>query len=321
MKNENLLSAWKNGSTKETILKFVDQVSRKGSKSYVPPEDRIAVFDNDGTLWAEKPMPIQADFLMREIRKQVERDPSLRTQQPWKAVYEKDLKWLSDVTTQHYRGDDHPLKILARGLLRAYEGVTIEEFETRAQRFLRVELHPTLHVPYEECAYSPMVELLKFLKENGFSNYIASGGGRDFMRAVSEKIYEIPCDRVIGSSVALEYRDTGDFAEIIHTPKLDLFDDGEAKPVRIWSRIGRRPILAAGNSNGDVPMLRFCQHPDRPSLSLLIDHDDDQREFLYREGAEAALREARFFGWTVVSVQNDWDVVFAQEPNMEVKYG
>jgi hypothetical protein len=156
-----------------------------------------------------------------------------------------------------------------------------------------------------------MVELLDYLSAHGFTNYIASGGGRDFMRTISQEVYNVPPDRVIGSSVALEYRDDGEIAQVVHTAQPDILDDGPAKPVRIWSRVGRRPILAVGNSNGDVPMLRFASHPARPSLSLLVLHDDPDREFDYAAGSEEALNQAEKRDWTVVSVKNDWATVFA----------
>jgi hypothetical protein len=229
---------------------------------------------------------------------------------PWKAVVEKDFGWLGDVMTKHYRGDDSDLHVLATGLLRAYEGRTIEEFEAISKEFMRSASHQTLGRPYLACAYLPMVELLAHLAANGFTSYIASGGGRDFMRAISQEVYRIPPDRVIGSTVALEYRDAGDVAQIVRTAKLDLFDDGPAKPVRIWSRVGRRPILAAGNANGDIPMLRFATHPSRPSLSLVVLHDDSEREFAYEEGAEAALERAAEVGWVLVSMKDDWATTF-----------
>jgi haloacid dehalogenase-like hydrolase len=226
-------------------------------------------------------------------------------------VVEKDYQWLGAVITKHYQGDDSDLQLMAGGLLKAYEGATIEEFEATAATFLRSAQHPLLKRPYLECIYQPMIELLHYLEVNGFTNYIASGGGRDFMRPITQDLYGIPPERVIGSTVALEYRDDGNVANIIHKAELDIFDDGPAKPVQIWSRVGRRPIFAAGNSNGDIAMLHFCHHLSRPSLSLLLDHDDEKREFAYQAGAEESLERARKHGWTVASIKNDWQTVFA----------
>jgi phosphoglycolate phosphatase-like HAD superfamily hydrolase len=309
------LPSWHDGPTKQAILAFVTRVTTEGGPDYVAPEERVAVFDNDGTLWCEKPLPIQADFLLRRVGEMVKADPSLRDKQPWKAVAEGDHAWLGGAINKHYAGDDSDLNEMAGGLLQAYEGATIEEFEQTAGDFLRTARHPQLGRPYLACGYQPMIELLQLLEANGFTNYIASGGGRDFMRPVTEGLYNVPPERVIGSSVALEYQDGDDFATIVHKPELDIFDDGPAKPVRIWSRTGRRPILAGGNSNGDIAMLRFASHPSRPSLCLLLDHDDEQREYDYQAGAEASLERAAKEDWTVISIKNDWATVFSAAPN------
>ncbi|MGD9892007.1 MAG: HAD family hydrolase [Dehalococcoidia bacterium] len=304
------LASWNDGRAKEAILRFVAQVTDASSATFVPPEARVAVFDNDGTLWCEKPLPIQADFMLRRVGEMAEQDPSLRARQPWKAVAEKDHAWLSGAITKHYRGDDSDLHEMAAGLLQTHEGITVDEFATAASSFLRSAQHPTLGRPYLACAFKPMVELLRYLETAGFTNYIASGGGRDFMRPITQEVYGIPFDRVIGSSVALEYREDGDTAHLVRKPELDIFDDGPAKPIRIWSRIGRRPILAAGNSNGDIQMLTFAAHPSRPSLSLLLNHDDGQREFDYQAGAEKSIAAAAQRGWTVISVKDDFGTVF-----------
>jgi phosphoserine phosphatase len=299
------LASWNDTATRHALVDFVEAAARD-----LPEEERVAVFDNDGTLWCEQPLPIQADFLFGRLAEMAEADPSLAARMPWKAVVEKDYAWLGGVLTKHYAGDDGDLQVLAVGLLQAYEGNTVEEFDAVASEFMRTQRHPTLDRPYLACAYLPMVELLDHLAANGFTSYIASGGGRDFMRTISQEVYGIPPDRVIGSSVALEYRDGVEASQIVHTAKPDVLDDGPAKPVRIWSRVGRRPVLAAGNSNGDIPMLRFAAHPSRPSLSLLVRHDDAEREFAYDAGAEQALERAASDGWTVVSVKDDWSTVF-----------
>jgi phosphoserine phosphatase len=212
--------------------------------------------------------------------------------------------------SERYEGDDTNVRILLGGVIAAHAGISVEEFEEQAGSFLRTAQHPTLGRGYLECAYKPMRELLDYLEAHGFSNYIASGGGRDFMRPISEPVYGIPRDRVIGSSTALEYAGDGNGGTLVRKPEADVLDDGPEKPVRIWSRVGRRPLLAAGNSNGDIPMLEFTQHPDKPFLRLLILHDDAEREFDYTSGAEQALEDAESGGWTVVSVQDDWATVF-----------
>jgi phosphoserine phosphatase len=300
----DVLPSWKDGPTRQAISKFVEAAARD-----VPVEERIAVFDNDGTLWVEKPLPIQADFILRRLYEMAEADPTLREKQPWKAAYERDYAWLGKVMEDHYNGDDTNVRILLGGVLVAHGGISVDQFEEQADSFLRSASHPTLGRGYLECAYAPMIELLRYLETNGFANYIASGGGRDFMRPISQEMYGIPRDRVIGSSTALEYVDDKG-GTIMRKPEADVLDDGPAKPTRIWSRVGRRPLVAAGNSNGDLPMLRFAGG-SRPALRLLVLHDDPEREFDYVAGAEKALDAAKSDGWTVVSIKNDWSTVFA----------
>jgi phosphoserine phosphatase len=304
------LSSWREGAAKAAIVDFVAAACGTDGPEPVPIEDRIAVFDNDGTLWCEKPMPIQLDFILRRLAEMAEADPQLRERQPWKAAFERDYGWLGAAITEHYAGDETKMKVMAGGILAAYDGISVEDFEALADGFLRSTPHPTLGRGYVDCAYTPMVELLAYLAANGFSNYIASGGGRDFMRPIAQDIYGIPRERVIGSSVTLAYTAGEHGGKITHTPEADYLDDGPEKPVRIWNRTGRRPLLAAGNSNGDVPMLDFTQHAERPSLRLLVLHDDDEREFAYTAGAERAIDRAGSEGWTVISVKNDWTTVF-----------
>jgi phosphoserine phosphatase len=250
------------------------------------------------------------DFILRRFAAMAEADPALRDRQPWKATVERDYAWFSTVMMEHYAGDDHNVKTLAGGVLAAYAGISVEDFESQADEFLRGARHPTLGRGYLECAYAPMVELMAFLAANGFSNYIVSGGGRDFMRPISQELYGVPRERVIGSATALAYTNDDRGGTITHTPAPDYLDDGPEKPIRIWSRTGRRPLVAAGNTNGDIPMLAFSQHEERQSLRLLVLHDDAEREFAYTAGAEQALEQAGNDRWTVVSVSNDWATVF-----------
>jgi phosphoserine phosphatase len=304
------LPGWRDGPARQAIVEFVTRVRGGDGSEPVPIEDRLAVFDNDGTLWCEKPMPIQLDFILRRLSAMAEADPALRERQPWKAAHERDYGWLSAVMEEHYAGDETKVRVLGAGILAAYDGISVEDFEARAGEFLRSAAHPTLGRGYLECTYAPMLELLAYLAANGFSNYIASGGGRDFMRPISQEVYGIPRQRVIGSSAALAYTSDERGGTITHKAEADYLDDGPQKPIRIWSRTGRRPLLAAGNSNGDVPMLQFTQHPDKPSLRLLVLHDDGEREFAYTTGAEQALDQATRDAWTVISVKNDWATVF-----------
>jgi hypothetical protein len=210
----------------------------------------------------------------------------------------------------HYAGDDRELPTLVAGIMAAHDGISVEDFEHRAETFLRTAAHPTLGRRYVDCVYRPMIELLHLLAVNGFTNYIASGGGRDFMRPVGDELYGVPRERMIGSTVSLAYTPDDQGGTITHTATPDYLDDGPQKPIRIWSRIGRRPLLAGGNSNGDGAMLDFTQHADKPFLRLLVAHDDADREFAYTAGAEKALDQAHHDDWTVVSMKNDWTQVF-----------
>jgi phosphoserine phosphatase len=215
---------------------------------------------------------------------------------------------LSKVITKHSAGDESDVKVLMGGILAAFAGVTVDDYEQAAGAFVREEIHPTLGRRFTDCAYRPMIELLRYLEANGFTTYIASGGDRDFMRPITGEIYGVPPERVIGSSNALRYDE--DAGTLAYLAQPDVFDDGPTKPVRIWSRTGRRPILAGGNSNGDVPMLKFAGRSGT-GLALLVNHDDNDREFAYTVGAERALEQAADNRWIVVSVRNDWSTVFA----------
>jgi phosphoglycolate phosphatase-like HAD superfamily hydrolase len=307
---ERALTTWADGPAKRAVVEFIATTRGERGTAPVPVEERVAVFDNDGTLWCEQPMPIQADFILRRLAEMAEADPALRDRQPWKAARGQDREWLRAVMTEHYAGDDGKVKVLLGGILSAYAGMSVEDFETLSEGFLRSARHPTLGRAYLECAYAPMVELLDLLAANGFANYIVSGGGRDFMRPVTQELYGVPRERVIGSSTALAYAGDDRGGTITHTPRPEYLDDGPEKPVRIWGRTGRRPLLAAGNTNGDVPMLDFTRHDDKPFLRLLVLHDDPEREFSYTAGSEHALERAEQHGWTVVSMKNDWTKVF-----------
>jgi phosphoserine phosphatase len=308
------LASWTDGAAKAAIVDFVEWVTASGSDDHVPPAERVAVFDNDGTLWCEKPMPIQLDFTIRRLAEQARDDPALRERQPYKAAFEQDLHWLGAAMVKHYRGDDDDLLLLKGAVERAFEAISVQDYDRRVTSFFDEAVHPTLGHPYRACGYLPMVELLGYLEANGFTNYIASGGDRDFMRPVAEQLYGIPPERVIGSALGLTYREEGDSNQLLYKAAIEFFDNGPEKPVRIWSRIGRRPLLAFGNSNGDIPMLAFAGGPDRPGLRLLLLHDDADREFDDRGGAEQALDRAAADGWTVVSIKHDWQAVFAETP-------
>ncbi|WP_460359050.1 HAD family hydrolase [Mycobacterium sp. ZZG] len=297
-----MLETWNEGPAKAAIIAFAEDAARQ-----VDPQERVAVFDNDGTLWCEKPAYIQLDFLIRRLAAQAAADPSLTARQPYRAAAEGDLAWFGDAVSRHYQGDDSDLKTLAAAILSANVSITVEDHAARVNAFFADTRHPTLDRPYTACGYAPMIELLRFLESHGFTNYIVSGGGRDYMRAVTGQMYGIPPERVIGSSVGLIYQN----GSLITTAQPEFFDDGPVKPVRIWARIGRRPIFAAGNSNGDIEMLQFTGAGAGPSMSVLVRHDDADREFDYSAGAEKALDLAGPQGWVVASMRSDWTRIFA----------
>jgi phosphoglycolate phosphatase-like HAD superfamily hydrolase len=310
MSNANL-SSWNDTPTRQAIQDFVAKVTHKDNASYVPPAERVAVFDNDGTLWCEKPVQVQVGFILQRLAEMAEKDPSLRKQQPWQAACENDLAWFSDTMTRHYHGDDSKVKVLLGGILKAFDAMSVEAFEKMAGDFLQQTQHPSLGVPYTDVTFQPMLELLRYLEAHEFTNYIVSGGGRDFMRPVTQTQYGIPPERVVGSAVRLAYQADDQGATIMRQAGLDFIDDGPAKAVHIWERIGRYPILAAGNANGDIPVLRLADANPHPSLCMLVNHDDAAREFDYTAGAEDGLKTAQDRGWVVVSVKDDFKTVFA----------
>lgn len=307
------LESWNDGETTSALVDFVARVTDRDGPDYVEPSARIAVFDNDGTLWCEKPMPIQLDFTIRRLAEMAEQEPQLRTQQPWRAAYEQDLQWLGAAMVKHYHGDDADLKLLMGAVTRAFGEISVEDYDARVAAFFSRADHPTLGRPYHGCGFAPMVELLWYLRDSEFTTYIASGGDRDFMRPVAGDLYGVPPERVIGSALGLTYREREGRSDLLYKSAMDFFDDGPEKPVRIWSRIGRRPILSVGNSNGDLPMLSFSELAGAPSLRMLILHDDADREFDYVAGAEDALEHARRNDWTVVSMKNDWAQIFTPD--------
>lgn len=300
------LESWHDTATRRAITDFVERATGSGSDA-VPPEQRVAVFDNDGTLWTEKPMPTQLHFIVLQWAAAVRADPSLGDQQPYKAAASQDFGWLGTAIDKHYAGDDSDLKTIIGALLKVTADMSVEEYEHAVSEFYREAKHLTLGRPYSSVVYQPMVELLRYLEANDFTCYIVSGGDRDFMRPMTIANYGIPPERVVGSAVGLSYTN----GDVRYSSTFSFMDDGPEKPVRIWSRIGRRPVLAVGNSNGDVPMLEYVQkHP--LSLSLLIHHDDDTErgDTPYDKGVEDALAAADGSGFTIVSVKDDWKTVF-----------
>ncbi|WP_431807061.1 HAD family hydrolase [Microbacterium paraoxydans] len=301
------LPSWRDTPIRRAIEAFVNAVTT--GPDAVPAAERIAVFDNDGTLWTEKPMPTQLHYVVDRWREAATANPALAETQPYRAAVTGDLAWLGSAIDKHYAGDDSDLGTIITALVGLTDGVDVEEYAAAVSAFFRTARHPVLHRPYPELVYQPMVELLRYLERHGFTRYIVSGGERDFLRPMTQDAYGIPPERVVGSAFGLTYDESG--AHVRYSPALAFFDDGPEKPVRIWSRVGRRPLLAAGNSNGDGPMLDYARGGPREGLALLIHHDDHDRDDApYDSGAERVLAAADAQGYTVVSVRDDWSAVF-----------
>lgn len=303
------LPSWRDTATRTAVLEFVAAVTDPAGPDFVSTDARVAVFDNDGTLWNEKPMPTQLHYLLEQWRAQASADPSLAERQPYRAAVTGDYAWFGAAVDKHYAGDDTDLGALIGAVAAVSAGASTEDYAESVAAFYRDARHVVLGVPYAQTVYQPMVELIRLLDAAEFRTYIVSGGERDFMRPMTTQYYGIPVQRVIGTAMDLEY--DADANVVRYAPKLDFFDDGPVKPARIWARVGRRPILAAGNSNGDIPMLRFAQGAPR-SLALLVHHDDEtgRGDEPYDKGAEDALAAAPGHGFTVVSVRDDWATVF-----------
>jgi phosphoglycolate phosphatase-like HAD superfamily hydrolase len=306
------LESWNDGAAKSAIIDFVTKVTTSSRPDFVPPAERIATFDNDGTLWLEKPMYIQLQHGLHAIGKAAAERPELRDRQPFKAVYEKDMAWLDNAASDYAKGDSTGVFTIVMGLAEVLEGITVEAFEADVLDFLSNAQDARFKAPYKQLTYKPMVELVHFLQDNGFQVHITSGGGRDFIRAVCEEIYNIPRAMTIGSSVTFDYReDAQGVAQIMRTKEIEQpIDDGPGKPPHIHRAIGRRPIMAAGNSDGDIHMLKYAKGRAGFSLALLVHHDDAESEYAYDNGAEKALQLAPREGWVVVSMKNDWKMVF-----------
>lgn len=303
------LTLWTSGATRNAILELVDKVTAQDTEGFVPPAERIATFDNDGTLWCEKPFA-QGAFVAERLVSMAKADPSLRDRQPWKAIAGGHSSWIDDALTKHYGGDDTDMAAFYTGIGAAFGDISVEEFESQASAFFATALHPTFGQPYQNLGFLPMVQLLRFLEANDFTCYIVSGGGRDVVRPITQSMYGIPPERVIGSSSGLKFEAGDDGVNIVRTEAVGIIDDGPEKAIQIWERIGRRPILAAGNTNGDVPMLQFAADQTQPTLCMLVHHDDAEREVAYDLGAERALSTAASEGWTVISMKSDWTQVF-----------
>jgi phosphoglycolate phosphatase-like HAD superfamily hydrolase len=286
-------------------MDFVARITREGGPDFVPPAERIAPFDNDGTLWTEQPMYIQMVFALDRVKALAPQHPEWRDQQPFKAVLEGDLKALA-------ASDE---KGLVELLVATHAGMTTEDFEQIVKDWLATATHPRFNRPYTACIYQPMVELLAYLRTNGFKTYIVSGGGIDFMRPWTEQAYGIPPEQVIGSSIKTKFEMRDGKPVLMRLPEIDFIDDKNGKPVGIGKFIGRRPILAFGNSDGDQQMLEWTAAGSGARFMGLVHHTDAEREWAYDRKShvgqlDKALDEALAKGWTVVSMKDDWKTIF-----------
>jgi phosphoserine phosphatase len=293
------LRSWKDGHARQAILDFVTATTSEGGADFVPAADRIASFDNDGTLWVEQPLPPQFDFVFRRWAEEVKANPSLAEQQPYKALLEKDMAFLEGIATQ----EPEVVASLLEAFGRTWAGTTPEEFDDQVREWLATVRQPTLGVPYVELVYQPMLELLDHLEANQFRVFVCSGGGREFMRVFAEETWGIHKENVIGTAAEYAYAD----GRIVRAKQaLGGLDVGPGKPEHIFAQTGRLPLFAGGNADVDIEMLEAAK------FSLLVHHDDADREFAYTNGAERSLAKAGESGWTVVSMKDEWSTVFEQ---------
>jgi hypothetical protein len=303
------LPSWNDGHAKSRIVAFVAAVTDRAGKDFVPPADRIAVFDNDGTLWSEQPVYVQLAFAVDRVKALAPQQPEWKQQQPFKGVLEGDIKAVAAA------GEKGLLQLM----MATHAGATSDEFARIVSDWLATARHPRLNRAYTELVYQPMLELLAYLRENGFKTYIVSGGGVEFMRTFAGPRYGVPPEQVVGSTIKTKYEVRDGRPVIVRLPEVDFVDDGPGKPVGIHKFIGRRPIAAFGNSDGDFEMLEWVTSAPGPRLGLLVHHDDAARESAYDRGSpigrlERGLDEGPRRGWTIVSMKRDWKKVFPFEP-------
>ncbi|MCV2485764.1 haloacid dehalogenase-like hydrolase [Flavobacterium sp. SH_e] len=294
------LPSWNDGALKSDIIAYVEKVTKKGSPDFIPEEYRIATFDNDGTLWAEKPY-VQELFAFYRVKKMVEAKPELAQKQPFKAVIEKDKTFFE-------KGGD---KALIELVAATHTGMNEDEFETSVNDFFKSAQYPGKNVPVKQIRYQPQLELLNYLRANGFKTYIVTGGTIEVVRGISQEFYGIPKDQVVGTSFKYKYDGTKNVVQ--REAALDHFNDKEGKPVGIQLHIGQRPVFACGNEGGagDIPMLQYSQGNKYPSFQLLVNHNDSIREYKYQEKDNASLNAAAKNKWHVVDMQKDWKKVFS----------
>jgi len=306
---QDALSSWNDGATKKAIVAFVERVTKEGSSDFVPPHERIATFDNDGTLWCEQPIYFQMLFALDRVKVLAPQHPEWKEQEPFASILRGDIKAFAA------SGEKGLLAIIAA----SHSGMTTTEFEKIVSEWIATARHPKFKRPLTQCVYQPMIELLAYLRANGFKTYIVSGGGIEFMRPWTEKVYGIPPEQVVGSSGKTQYEMRNGKPVLMKLPSVNFVDDKAGKPVGINEHIGRRPIAAFGNSDGDQEMLEWTQAGSGARLMMLVHHDDAVREFAYGTDSkvgtfsDALMAEAKKNGWAVISMKNDWKRIFAFE--------
>ena len=302
------LPSWNDGPAKAAIVDFVARVTKEGGPDFVPAAERIATFDNDGTLWSEQPLYFQFIFMIDRVKALAPEHPEWQTEEPFHSVLAGDMK---GALASGEAG-------LVKMGMATHAGMTTDEFDKIVTDWLATARHPTLKRPYTELVYQPMLELLAYLRANGFKTYIVSGGGIEFMRTFSEKVYGVPPEQVIGSSIKTKFELRDGKPVITRLPEIDFIDDGPGKPVGIEKFIGRRPLAAFGNSDGDLQMLQWTAAGAGPRLVLIVHHTDAEREWAYDRKSsigklDKALDEATARGWTVVSMKDDWKTIYPPE--------
>jgi phosphoglycolate phosphatase-like HAD superfamily hydrolase len=303
------LASWRAGAAKMSITGFVARVTTQGGADFVPAAERIAVFDNDGTLWSEQPVYFQLAFALDRIAAMAPQHPEWANRQPFKAVLDRDMTALAST------GEKGLMEIIAA----THAGMTTEEFSRTVIGWMRTARHPRFHRPYTDLVYQPMLELLAYLRANGFKTFIVSGGGADFMRPWAEKIYGIPPEQVVGSSGSVRFEMRSDGKPVlVKDAKVEFVDDGPGKPVGIHRFIGRRPILAFGNSDGDLQMLQWTAAGEGARFAAIMHHTDGEREWAYDKPSKVgqldkALDEAAKRGWLVVDMKRDWTAIYPFE--------
>ena len=293
----DVLQSWRGGGVKDAIVEFITGSATEGSPHYIPEPDRIATFDNDGTLWVEQPAPPQVPFLLQKLAAQVEADPTLAERDPYRSIVARDMSFLGAVARQ----EPEAIRTFLKGVGEAWAGTTPEEFDEEVREYFTANPHQRFARPYTELIYQPMLELFDLLRSHGWRVYVCSGGGRDFMRVIAEDVWGVRKENVIGSAPEYEYRDH----RLVRTPSQHgPVALGPGKPEDIYARTGRLPRFAGGNGDVDLEMLQAAD------FRVVILHDDAEREYAYTEAAEELLAAAKQGGWTVVSMKDDWATVF-----------